>query len=338
MNRPRLLILLATLSIVALLGTSCAPAQPTAAPAGSQSAKPYEIVFVPKLTGIPWFSVMETGLKEAGKDLGVNVSMVGPAQADPAQQVKVIEDLVAKGVDAILVTPNDAKSLEPVFAKAKEKGIKIITHESPDQQGNDLDLEMIDNKLLGEHTFDLLAKCTGGSGEYAILVGSLTVPGHNAWADAGVAYAKEKYPGLTQVTDRIPASEDQDLSRQKTLELMKAYPNLKGVVGFGSLGPPGAAQAVKEKGMEDKVCVVGTVLPAQGEPYLKDGSLDAGVLWSPKDAGYVMTWMAKQLLDGKQITDGEELPRIGKIKLNDRVVQANAVLDINKDNALTFGF
>ena len=131
---------------------------------------------------------------------------------------------------------------------------------------------MIDNKLLGEHTFDLLAKCTGGSGEYAILVGSLTVPGHNAWADAGVAYAKEKYPGLKQVTDRIPASEDQDLSRQKTLELMKAYPDLKGVVGFGSLGPPGAAQAVKEKGMEDKVCVVGTVLPAQGEP-LPEGQL-----------------------------------------------------------------
>ncbi len=338
MNRPRLIVLTAILVLVALLGTSCAPAQPAAAPAATKSAEPYEIVFVPKLTGIPWFTVMENGVKEAGKDLGVNAYMVGPAQADPAQQVKVIEDLVAKGVDAILVTPNDAKSLEPVFAKAKAKGIKIITHESVDQKGNDFDLEMIDNTLLGQHTFDLLAKCTGGSGEYAILVGSLTVPGHNAWADAGIAYAKTKYPGLVQVTDRIPASEDQDLARQKTLELMKAYPNLKGVVGFGSLGPPGAAQAVKEKGMEDKICVLGTVLPAQAEPYLKDNSLDAGVLWSPKDAGYVMTWMAKQLLDGKQITDGQDLPRIGKIKLNGQVVQANAVIDINKDNALTFGF
>lgn len=336
----------ALVALLALLGTSCMPppAAPAAAPAAqqaapAQSSKPYEIVFVPKLTGIPWFSVMETGIKEAGKELGVNAYMSGgPAQADPAQQVKVIEDLVAKGVDAILVTPNDAKALEPVFAKARAKGIKIITHESLNQEGNDYDLEMIDNKALGEHTFDLLAKYMGDTGEYAIFVGSLTVPGHNAWADAGTAYAKVKYPGLKLVTDRIPCSEDQDLARQKTLELMKAYPNLKGIVAFGSLGPPGAAQAVKEKGLIGKFTVVGTVLPSQGDTYLKDGSLNEGVLWSPKDAGYVMTWIAKQILDGKPITDGMEMPRIGKIALNGRVVQANAILDITKDNATTFGF
>lgn len=338
MRIPRGFTLTATMALVALLvATSCiappaTPQQPVA------QKEPYEIAVVVKLTGIPWFNTMEVGVKEAAAELGVNAYQTGAATADPALQVKVIEDLVAKGVDAICVVPNDAKSLEPVFAKAREKGIKIVTHESPDQVGNDYDIEMIDNKKFGEHAFDLLVKGMGDTGEYAVFVGSLTVPAHNAWADAGIAYAKTKYPGLKQVTDRIPCSEDQDLSRQKTLELMQAYPNLKGIVGFGSNGPPGAAQAVREKNLIGKFTVVGTVLPSQGAPFLKDGSMSAGILWSPKDAGYDMVWIARQLLDGKQLTDGMEIPRAGKITLNGRVVQANAPMDIMKDNADSFGF
>lgn len=319
--------------LLALLGTSCAPPQQAAKP-----AKQYEIAVVVKIGGIPWFNAMEAGVKEAAQELGVNAYLVGPAQADPAQQVKMIEDLVTKGVDAICVVPNDAKSLEPVFAKAKAKGIKIITHESPDQVGNDYDVELIDNVKFGEHAWDMLVKFMGDSGEYAILVGSLTVPAHNLWADSGLAYAKTKYPNLKLVTDRIPSAEDQDLSRQKVLELIKAYPNLKGVVGFGSLGPPGAAQAVKEKGLTDKIAVVGTVLPSQAAPYLKDGSLKWGILWSPKDAGYVMVWLAKQLLEGKTVTDGMEFPKMGKITLDKNVIKGNAIIDITKDNVDSFGF
>ena len=42
------------------------------------------------------------------------------------------------------------KRLEPVFQRAQEAGIPVITHESPDQQGNTWDIEMIDNKQFGE--------------------------------------------------------------------------------------------------------------------------------------------------------------------------------------------
>ena len=92
---------------------------------------------------------------------------------------------------------------------------------------------------------------------------------------------KKNTPNLTLVTERIPCGEDQELARQKTFELLLAYPNLKGIVGFGSLGPIGAAQALKEKGLEDQVAVVGTVIPSQAAPYLKDGSLKQGIVYEP---------------------------------------------------------
>ena len=305
---------------------------------GSAPTEEYEIVTVVKITGIPWFNRLEEGVDQANSDLDVNAYQLGPADADPAQQVKIVEDLVSKGVDAICVVPNDAKALEPAFANAKDAGIVVLTHESPDQVGKDYDIELIDNVEFGRHHWDKLVEFMGDSGEYAIFVGSLTVPLHNLWADEGIKWAEQKYPGLKLVTKRIPCGEDQELSKQKTLELLKAYPNLKGIVGFGSLGPPGAAQALKEKGLCGKVTVVGTVIPGHAAPYLKEGCMQWGILWDPKDAGYSLTWVAKTMLEGGKISDGMEVPGVGKISLDGDVIKVDAMADITPDNVDSFGF
>ena len=161
-----------------------------------------EIAVVVKIGGIPWFTAMEKGIKEAGKEQNVKAYMIGPTTADPAQQVRAVEDLIAKKVSAIGVVPNDAKALEPVFERAKAAGIPIITHESPDQKGNVWDIEMIDNKEFGERHMKDLAKYMNEEGEYIVYVGGLTVPLHNAWSDAAIAYQKEHYPKMKLVADR----------------------------------------------------------------------------------------------------------------------------------------
>lgn len=325
--------LVRVISVITLLGLLAA-----CAPKAAEVAEPFEIAVVVKITGIPWFNVVETGVKRAATELGVNAYQTGPAEADPAAQVKIVEDLIAKGVDAIAVVPNDAKALEPVFEKAKAAGIIVITHESPDQVGTDYDFEPIDNVKFGQGAWDQLVRHMGDSGEYAIFVGGLTVPLHNFWADTGIAYAKEKYPNLTLVTERIPCGEDQELARQKTLELLKAYPNLKGIVGFGSLGPIGAAQALKEKGLTDQVAVVGNVIPSQAAPYLKEGSMKEGILWNPADAGFGMVWLAKYLLEGNKIATGVEIPGLGAVTVDGQIVKLDKILYITSENADSLGF
>ncbi len=334
-------IIIASL-LATFLAISCvAPAQQPAAqqPAAEEAQEEYEIAVVVKITGIPWFNRMEEGVVQAAEELGVNAYQVGPADADPAQQVRVVEDLISKGVDAIAVVPNDAKSLEPVFQKARDAGIVVLTHESPDQVGNDYDLELIDNVKFGQHHWDMLVEKMGtDTGQLAVIVGSLTVPLHNLWADEGLKHAEQEYPGLELVTERIPAGEDQELARQKTLELIKAYPDLKGIVGFGSLGPPGAAQALEEKGLCEDIAVVGTVIPSHAAPYLKSGCMDHGILWDPKDAGYGLVWMAKQMLDGKEIQNGMMIPAIGEIVLDGNIAKVDAMIDITADNVDDLGF
>ena len=307
---------------------------------GVAMAKDTEIAVVVKITGIPWFNRLEEGVVEAGKDLGVNAYQVGPAEADPAQQVKIVEDLIAKGVDAICVVPNDAKAMEPVFEKAKSKGIVVLTHESPDQKGSDWDIETIDNVKFGEMHFEKLAQLIGGQGEFALFVGSLTVPLHNYWADVGLAYTKKKYPGMKLVTKRIPCGESAEEAYKQTLGLLKAYPDLKGIVGFGSLGPIGASQALKKKKMGGEVKIVGTVLPSHAAPYLKQGYMQHGFLWDPKDAGYAMVAVAKKMIDKEPIEEGMEIKGLGPANVDPKMklVKFDAILDITADNADKLGF
>jgi simple sugar transport system substrate-binding protein len=296
-------------------------------------AEEREIAVVVKIGGIPWFTAMEKGIQEAGKDQKVKAYMIGPTTADPAQQVRAVEDLIAKKVSAIGVVPNDAKALEPVFERAKAAGIPVITHESPDQVGNVWDIELIDNKEYGEQHMKDFAKFMGEEGEYIVYVGGLTVPLHNAWADAAIAYQKEHYPKMKLVADRYGVAESVDDSYKTALDAMLAHPNLKGILTFGSQGPIGAGRAIKERGKEKEIVLVGTCSPTQGKKLVKDGIIKVGYMWSPIEAGKAFVTVANLVLDGKQITDGMEIPGLGKVSVDPktRVIRVIKMVAINKD-------
>lgn len=277
---------------------------------------PPQIATVVKIGGIPWFNAMEVGIQKAGKELGVEAWMIGPTQADAAQQVRAVEDLIARQVDVIAVVPNDATALEPVFKRAQDAGIKVLTHESPDQKNNDWNVELTTVDGFGEQHMEALAKAMGGEGEYILYVGSLTVPLHNKWADAAVALQKEKYPNMKLVADRFGVAESLDDSYKTALDQMRANPNLKGILAFGSQGPIGAARAVEERGKEEAIAVVGPFSPGQGAKYIKSGAIREGFIWNPMLAGEVIVYVGNMLAKGEEPKDGMEIPGLGPVTVD----------------------
>jgi simple sugar transport system substrate-binding protein len=151
---------------------------------------------------------------------------------------------------------------------------------------------------------------------------------------------KEKYPDLKPIGDRLPVGESLDDSFKATQDLLKAHPDLKGIVGFGSQGPIAAAHVLEQQGLVGKVAVVGTVLPKQAAPYLKAGALNAGFLWDPKDAGYAAVAVAKKVLDKQPIDSSLELPGLGKADVDQarRQIKFDQIKTFNADNAASFGF
>ena len=109
-----------------------------------------KMVTVVKISGIPWFNALENGVRKADTDFGIDGSVVGPANLDSAQQVKLFEDLIARKVDMIGLVPIDVKVDEPALKRAQEAGISVITHEGPEQKGRTWNVELIDSVVFDE--------------------------------------------------------------------------------------------------------------------------------------------------------------------------------------------
>ena len=321
-------------TLKALGGTAIASATGlTGLIAPSAFAANQTMVTVVKIAGIPWFNAVEKGIKKGAVDFKIDASMVGPANVDPAQQVKLLEDLIVKKVTVIGLVPLDVKVCEPVLKRAQAAGIKVITHEGPEQEGRDWNVELIDSVRFGEVQMQRLAKDMGEAGDYVVYVGTLTTPLHNKWADAAIAYQKAHYPKMKLAADRYPGADEIDSSYKTTLDVIKAYPNLKGILGFGSNGPIGAGNAVREKRLGKKIAVVGTVLPSQAKDLIADGIVREGFLWNPTDAGYAMVAVARLVLDGKEIKDGIDIPGLGKASVDvaGKLIKVDKIMRINNE-------
>lgn len=276
------------------------------------------VVVMPKLVGIPYFNASEVGALEAGEELGINVIYTGPTTGDAALQVQMIEDLLIDGIDALAIAPNDPDSVSPALQKCIAEGVLCLDWDTTANADDvSYSIQQIDNKVYGEMMVDLLVEAMGTEeGEIAIVTGYLTAANLNTWIDYSMAYAAEKYPGLKLVTDPVPSDESAQEAYTQTLALIGAYPNLKGILGYSTPAPIGVAMAVQEKGLQDTISVVGSSMPTDSAPYLKDGSMDYGILWNPAALGKMTVYVAYLQLTGAEI-EGYEVPGVGPIHIEE---------------------
>lgn len=297
-------------------------------------AQELEIVNIPKISGMPWFNRMEEGVKNASKDFNLNAYQMGPSSTDAIAQVKIIEDLIAKKVDAITIVPNDAEVLEPVFQKARKAEITIITNESPGQPSANWEVSIINDKKFAQDYLDQTAKSIDGKGGYVIYVGNLTVPQHNLWADYFIKLQKEQYPEMYEVTTRMPVAESIDDSLRTTLDLMRAHKDLRAVISFGSQGPIGAGRAVQQRRAKNKVKVFGMMIPSQAASLIRSGDITMGITYDPAAGGYATTKVAADTINGISFNDNYSIKGLGKAETNyeTKIIQFHSVLLVTKDN------
>ena len=335
MNRLFLCGLLAT-----SIALSCSSGTEDTTPTGG---KKFTIATVVKLEGDTWFTRMREGVERFARDTGHECFQQGPPKADAALQVQIIEDLIAQRVNAICVVPFSVEALEPVLKKARERGIIVVSHEASNQINADAIIEAFDNDAYGAHLMDHLARFMGNEGQFATFVGGLTSKSHMEWIDGALARQKDEYPKLEQVAERIEDYDDQNLAYEKTKELLTTFPNLRGIQGSASTTAAGAGLAVEERGLQDKVMVVGTSLVAQTRPYLESGGVKLISFWDPADAGYAMNRIAEMLLEGKTLTEGTDLGLAGYESLKQdpnkpNLFYGNAWVDVTKENMDEYDF
>ena len=306
----------------------------------------FEIVVVPKDSSNPWFVRMDTGVKEyATAHPELNVYQKGTDQIDATLQAQLVEDLIAQGVDAICVVPVDIQSIDPVLKKAKDAGIVVIAHEGSALTNVDYDIEAFSNAGYGQFIMDNLAEAMGGEGVYTTMVADLTNGSHNEWADAAVAYQKEAYPNMTllEAQPRVESHDNGDTAYNVAKECIKAYPELKGIMGTSSFDAPGVARAIDELGLTDQFFTTGTGMPADNAALLKSGTIKSLTLWDPAVAGQAMISLAVKVLNGETISGPVDLGVEGYNAMVFRpdsttVLEGQGWITIDAENVDSFGF
>jgi simple sugar transport system substrate-binding protein len=312
----------------------------------ADAATDQTIVTVVKVTGINWFNRMDEGVKEFAKDNpGINAYQTGPGRADAAQQLKIIEDLIAKKVTALAVVPFDPPTLEPALKKAMDRGIKVVTHEADNEKNTDVDIEAFDNSAYGAALNESLAGCMHQDGKWAVLVGSLGSRSQVQWADGGIDNAKKKYPKMNLVEPKLETNNDGERAYEVAKEVLRKHPDLKGFQGSSSLDVIGIGRAIEEAGMQGKICVYGTGLPTEAGKFLESGAINGIAFWDPKLAGLAMNKIAKMLIDGKTVTNGMDLGLPGYTKVTVTkgpgkgiIVRGQGWVDVDKSNYKQYPF
>lgn len=266
------------------------------------------VAFVPQIVGIPYFNAMEQGGKEAAEELGVEFIYSGPVDTNPIDQMQIVQNMIAQGVEAISVSVLDASSIAPVVEQARAQNVHLFTSDSdaPDS-GRAVYVAQATDQGLGYTIIDELVERVGEDAKIGIVSGEATASNLNTWIKFMQERVAEQYPNVTLLEPQFAGGTAQRAAQIAT-DMMASNPDLKGIIAVASTTCPGVAQAIETANKIGQVVGTGYCSPNTARSYIKSGAFGFSVLWDPAKLGYLTVWAGKQLIDGNEFQAENEVP------------------------------
>jgi ribose transport system substrate-binding protein len=251
-------------------------------------------------TSFPYGAAALERTREAAKDFPNMEVFTTDGQGDAVTQSSQVEDLVAKGIEVLVISALDEKSLAPAVEKAEAKGVKVIASDrnvaAPVETYVGAD-NIEDGEVAGKYVVELL----GGKGNVVLLQGSL---GASPTIDRGKGFKAvlSQSPGA-----KIIAEPTANYDRQEGLSVMQDMLQRFGpgeidvVFAENDEMSLGAIQAIREADRQDEIKVVGIDGQESALRPIKAGEY-AGTVVYPLPVPEHLNAAAK-------ICSGEKLPK-----------------------------
>jgi ribose transport system substrate-binding protein len=264
------------------------------------------VALVVKTLNNPFFNDMQRGAEEAARELEINlIVQAAEREVDVEQQVQIVENLIQRRVDAILLTPSGSREVVPVIARANRAGIPILNLDTR----VDMDLLNRDNAhiatFIGSDNYEggriagiYIAESLEGNGNVAILEG---IPGHET-ADSrqrGFMDGISGYPGIRVVTSQT-ANWERNLGYNVFENILQSHPGVQAVFAASDLMALGAVEAIAANNRQG-IIVVGFDAHSEAVAAVERGLMQATVAQSPAEIGRLAVENAYKLLNGETI-------------------------------------
>ena len=268
-----------------------------AALAEAKAGEGLYIGVVYKQSGNAYFQASVDGIQKAADELGFTFEHDGPDDGSNDGAIRIIENYITKGVDALIISANDPDALVDVCTQAMEEGIKVVSYDAEvAYPGRDLDVQPSSAKNIGLTLLESIAKSVNYEGQIGIVSAMATAPNQNLWIQyieeelaANEDYANIEYIGTVYGDDEYQKSFDE------TQALLNQYPDLKGLIVPTTVGGPAVAKCIQDAGRDVKV--TGLTLASDMKTFIDAGICDETFLWNPIDLGYVASYAAVALVN-----------------------------------------
>ena len=333
--------LVASLLLLPLSGCGSTTDSPSSGATHTAGKPKIKVCLLPKIKGISYFSSCADGAKEAALELG-NIELIydGPTDGDPRKQAEMIENWTVDGFDVICVAPNAPDVVASAMRDARAAGVKVITWDADSASDtrsffvNQATATAIGEGMVSAMLDDLGSDVTG---DVVIISSDATSDNQNTWI-ATMKPALEKTK-LNLATIKYPG-ENAANALADSQDVIKKYPNLKGIFGISSVSFPGAAEAVEQAGKSGEILVTGLATPNDMKSFVKNGTVKTVVLWNTVDLGYLTIYVAEALATGK-LQNGATTFRAGRLgekKLEGDNVILGDILRFTKTNIDNYEF
>ncbi|MDA7011866.1 sugar ABC transporter substrate-binding protein [Pseudomonas cerasi] len=243
----------------------------------AQTPEKPKVALVMKSLANEFFLTMEDGAKDYQKEHATEFDLISNGikdESDTSAQIRIVEQMIASNVNALVIAPADSKALVPVLKKATDAGIKVVNID------NQLDVDVLksknlqipfvgpDNRKGAKLVGDYLAKKLTAGDEVGIIEGVSTT--NNAQQrTAGFKDAMDE--AKMKVVSTQSGNWEIDKGNAVASAMLNEYPNLKALLAGNDSMALGAVSAVRAAGKAGKVMVVGYDNINAIKPMLKDG-------------------------------------------------------------------
>jgi len=250
-----------------------------------------------------FFQDMERGVRKGCEQMGFEYKL-HDQKYDSALLVSGCENLLTRGISALIVSPCEPSAMPPVVKKAKNMGIPVIICDIG-SGGSEHDVIVISDCFGGgEIAADYMAKQLEKRTNNTKKVGVLKcMPGHIYAVRRGEGFAKKIQQLGYEVVSTLCANDVRDQGYRVTQDMMTAHPEIVGIFCENDPMALGAVQAVRDAGKSpiDDILVVGFNADPEAIEAIKAGSLAATIQQAPYEMGKQCVGLADKLLKGRTL-------------------------------------
>lgn len=286
------------------------------------STKNLKLAFLTNNASDFW-TIARKGVERADSELpNVDVEFKIPADGTAAEQRRIIDDLLSKGVNGIAISPVDPDNQTQLINDTSKKAL-VITQDSDAPTSERALYIGTDNRAAGKQAGDLIKEAIPNGGKIMLFVGKIDARN-----------AQERYQGIKdalagsniEIIDVRTDDTDRTRAKSNVADTLVKYSDIAALVGLWSYNGPAILNAVKDAGKTGQVKIICFDEEDETLAGVKDGAIYATVVQQPFEFGYQSVKTMAQILGG----DRSAIPASKQINVPTLIIKKDGVEEFQK--------